>query len=351
MKTIRNIMKLITPFLFIGVLLFLFSLFDASFSETLSFLRLMIGKFGTTVGMVSESEGILLGIYKPEVPYSMNRLDSLEHIIGKRFDIQSFYLTWGDREEDKFPLDLIREIDKHPAIAMITWEPWTTEFIRNKKRGNYPGKNDLQEIADGVYDEYIRQWAREAIIFGKPFFLRFAHEMNNPQYPWSHAAKDKPQDFIDAWRHVWKVFREEGAKNVVWVWSPKGTIPNQLYPGGEYVDWIGTGVFNYGIYGDEVWHSFEYLYDPIYRSALRYEKPIMIAEIGCSPLGGNQLQWFADAIKDLKARYLATKAVVFYNNPADQTLAGSVIDWSVDRNMEILGLLKTEIKNGIFKRK
>ncbi|MBI1805212.1 MAG: hypothetical protein HY033_13700 [Ignavibacteriae bacterium] len=350
MTSTKNIIKPLLPVFYIGLLLLSFPLFDAAFTSVLSYLRVAAGRIGTSVGVVPKNNAIMLGIYKPEVPYSMTRVDSLENMLGGKFDIFSFYQTWGEREEDNFQLDLMRAIDRHGAIALITWEPWITEFARNKKPGIQNNRTDLQEVADGVYDDYVRSWARDAVVFGKPFYLRFAHEMNNPQYPWSAAAKEKPGEFIDAWRHVWKLFKDEGAKNVLWVWSPKGTMAHELYPGGEYVDWVGTGVFNYGSYGEEVWQSFEYIYEPIYRSALRYEKPIMIAEIGCSPLGGNQAQWFADALKGLQTRYHETDAIVFYNNPADQTLAGSVIDWSVDKNAEILDMLKREVEYGIFKK-
>ncbi len=336
------------PVVYVIILFLLVPQFDNAFTFTLSFLRVELGKLALNTGFQSKENGIMLGIYKPEVPYSLSRLDTLEHLLNKKFNILSFYQTWGEREEDLFPADMLRETDRHGSVAMITWEPWLTEFKKNKKSKEGIMKTDLGTIARGDYDEFVREWAREAVVFGKPFFLRFAHEMNNVQYPWSDAAGNTPKEFIAAWRHVHKIFKEEGAKNVLFVWSPKGTMPNEFYPGGEYVDWIGAGVFNYGSYGTGVWHSFEFIYEPIYRSALRYEKPIIIAEIGCSSFGGNQTQWYEDAFKIISKSYSETKAIVFFNNPADFTLAGSTIDWSIDNNPEIIKLLREQIKLGIF---
>ena len=37
----------------------------------------------------------------------------------------------------------------------------------------------LREIIAGKHDAYIAQWARDAAAWGKPFYLRFAHEMNS----------------------------------------------------------------------------------------------------------------------------------------------------------------------------
>jgi hypothetical protein len=344
-----NIIRRIFPVLYIGFIILLIPFFNTAFTTTLSYLRVEWGKIALTTGVAAEERDIFLGIYKPEVPYSFYLLDSLEGSIIKRFDILSFYQTWGERNEDMFPQDLMREIDRRGSVALITWEPWLTEFRKNKNDGTSDTKTDLKSIAKGEYDNYIREWARESVIYGKPFFLRFAHEMNNPQYPWSDAAGNLPKDFIEAWKHVYRIFKDEGAENVLFVWSPKGVMPDEFYPGGEYVDWIGAGVFNYGSYAEGVWHSFEYIYQPIYRSALRYDKPIMIAEIGCSPLGGNQMQWYSDAFKMLSKSYPETKAVVIFNNPADFTLTGSVIDWSIDNNPDILHLLQNEVNSGIFK--
>jgi hypothetical protein len=338
------------PLLYIGFLIFLIPHSDTVFTATLSYLRVEVGKLALTTGFAAEETGIFLGIYKPEVPYSFYRLNSLEESISRKFDILSFYQTWGERNEDMFPQDMMREIDRHGSVAMITWEPWLTEFKKNNKSVAANTKTDLRSIARGEYDDYIHEWAQEAVVYGKPFFLRFAHEMNNPQYPWSDAAGNLPKDFIDAWKHVYRIFKEEGAKNVIFVWSPKGIMPDEFYPGGEYVDWLGAGVFNYGSYAEDVWYSFEYVYEPIYRSALRYDKPIMIAELGCSPLGGNQMQWYSDAFRILSRSYPETKAVVLFNNPADFTLAGSVINWSIDNNPDILQLLRNEVNNGIFRK-
>ncbi|MFN2240123.1 MAG: glycoside hydrolase family 26 protein, partial [Thermoanaerobaculia bacterium] len=243
---------------------------------------------------------------------------------------------------------LMRAIDERHAMAMITWEPWLSEFRQNAGRAETARLTRLREIADGRYDAYIRNWAREAVIFGKPFFLRFAHEMDNPQYPWSQQAGNSPADFVDAWRHVWTIFQQEGARNVLWVWSPQRNLGPGLYPGGEYVDWVGTGVFNYGVYGEGVWHSFEYLYEPMYRDAIAHEKPIMIAEIGCSPHGGNVVEWYAEAFEKIRTRYPRTEAVVFYDNPADATLAGTVIDWTINDDRDVLELLRRLSADGAF---
>jgi beta-mannanase len=341
----RGFVVAAVPLLFIAALVVTYPWFESVFTRGLSFLRVQAARLEMRIGLTSR-DGLMLGIYQPEAPYVMARVAAVESQIGRQFDIIAIYQTWGDRPEDEFPLALVRAIDQRQSMAMITWEPWTSAFRRNAGRSETATLTRLREIADGHYDEYIRAWAREAVIFGKPLFLRFAHEMDNPQYPWSQQAGNSPSDFIAAWRHVRATFDQEGARNVLWVWSPQRTMGNELYPGGEYVDWVATGVFNYGVYGEGVWHRFEYLYEPRYREALAHEKPVMIAEIGCSPHGGDVAEWYADAFEKLRTRYPRTGAVVFYANTADETLRGTVIDWSIDNKPEVLSVLRGMAASG-----
>ncbi|HUE76617.1 MAG TPA: glycosyl hydrolase [Longimicrobiales bacterium] len=344
--------RLSLPLLVIAALAFTYPWFGRAFDTAVSTVRLRVGQLGTELGLVPETRGLMLGIYRPEVPYSMGRMEAMERAIGKPFDILSFYQTWGDREQDEFPHRLMRNAIEHGAMAMVTWEPWTTEFDRNRGRTAGRARTDLREIADGAYDAYIREWAREAAIHGQVFLLRFAHEANNPQYPWSIQASNRPEDFVAAWRHVWTLFQEAGARNVVWVWSPRGAPPQELYPGGEYVDWIGVGVFNYGAFSAAGgWHSFEYVYDPIYRAALRYERPIVIAELGTVALGGSQADWFDAALDRITTTYPQTKALVLFDNPADQTLPGAVIDWSIEDDAAVLAVFRRHVEEGALRQR
>ncbi|HUF30512.1 MAG TPA: glycosyl hydrolase, partial [Gemmatimonadaceae bacterium] len=322
----RRLGILLLPLLAAGVLALSYPWFSRAFDGAVTGARLRVARLSTQLGIVPQADGLMLGVYRPEVPYSMGQLEVMEEAIGRRFEILSFYQPWGDRPEDAFPHMMMRNAAEHGAMAMITWEPWLTAFDRNRGRAGYAARSDLREITGGVYDDFIRTWAREAAIHRRVFLLRFAHEMNNPQYPWSQQAGNRPEDFVAAWRHVWAIFRAEGARNVVWVWSPQGVLPRALYPGREYVDWVGTSVFNYGMFSDDAtWHTFEYLYEPIYRSALQFDRPIMIAELGTASLGGSQANWYADALARIPTRYPRTRALVLFDNPVDRTLPGSVI--------------------------
>lgn len=345
----RRIPVLLVLPAYLAALWLAFPHFDTLYTDGVSTARVMIGRLAMSAGVLPEHDGLLLGVYRPELPYAMSTLRGMEGRIGKRFDIISFYTTWGDREEDQFPSALLRAVDEHGAVAMITWEPWTTEFAINAGRDSDALRTDLAEISSGRYDAYIRAWAREAVVYGKPFFLRFAHEMNNPQYPWSTAAGNAAEEFIRAWRHVWSIFNDVGARNAIWVWSPKREAPRELYPGGAYVDWVGTGVFNYGTRG-EAWYDFEYLFENVYRAAIAYDKPVMLAELASVNSGGSRPNWFNDVWRKLPSQYPVVRAVVLYDNPVDRTLPGQEIDWSIVEDDATMQTISSAITQQVFRK-
>ena len=112
--------------------------------------------------------------------------EELRSGLGSGFSIISIYQAWGDKEESIFPASAMEKIVENGAVPMLTWEPWINEFNAGNLRP-MPMREQryLRDIANGSYDFYISQWAKAAVVWGKPVFLRFAHEMTNPQYPWS----------------------------------------------------------------------------------------------------------------------------------------------------------------------
>jgi len=188
----------------------------------------------------------------------------------------------------------------------------------------------LADVAQGLYDPYISQWARDAATWGKPFFLRFAHEIGNPRYPWS-AAHNRTEDYILAWWHVRAVFDSLGARNAIWVWTPFKEKMLACYPGERQVDWVAMDIFNYGSWargGD--WANFDQIASAQYRELLLLGKPIMIAEVGSVDIGGNRGVWYREMLEHVSRKFTNVKAVVFFDNPADRSLDGRELDWSLD---------------------
>jgi hypothetical protein len=283
-----------------------------------------------------EPRRLLLGAYDAELPASLEGVLALEDSLGVRFALVQVYTAWGDRPEQRFPARILQAIREMGSIPVVTWEPWLTDF-ENRLHPHLPlrdarDRGGLAAIASGDYDFYIDAWARDAAQFGSPLLLRLAHEFNDPyRYPWG-PQNNQPNDFILAWRRVVDRFRAAGAHNVVWVWAPHIAYEGfeWFYPGEEYVDWVGTGVLNYGTVAQwSRWWTFDEIFGQRYQSVAQYDKPVMIAEFGSLAVGGDRAEWYEDALDALPDRFPQVKAIVFFHVPADQTVTYQALDWSL----------------------
>lgn len=206
------------------------------------------------------------------------------------------------------------------TIPFYTWQPSaeptdTTNF-------------SLQNIIAGEQDSYITTWARAAKAYGKPFFLRFAHEMNGTWYPWSEgigvSSNAPPGSFTNMWQHVHNIFTSVGCTNATWIWCvnevDSADLPGdiaQFYPGDNYVDWLGMDAYNMN--NSPPGQSFETIFGVTYSNltTLSPSKPIMICETatldGGAPPGNSKPAWISDALSMLPTTFPNVRAFVWYN--------------------------------------
>ena len=214
----------------------------------------------------------------------------------------------------QFPTAGMDYIRGHGSIPLLTWEPWN------------PGLGTVQSftlanIASGVYDSYITNWAAAAKTWGHPFFLRPGHEMNGNWYPWCASVNgNTPAQYISMWRHVHDIFTGIGATNVTWVWcvnfiSPSFTPIDQLYPGDNYVDWISVDGYNRLA---NSWQDFSVLAAPTVAQLTNIApgKPVMVAETGCNQnINHDKSQWCLNVLTNyLPVIQPRIKAWVYFNS-------------------------------------
>ncbi len=309
-------------------------------------------KYRNNIVSINYPDTILLGAYDDRTLESYESIVALEDSLQLKLPIIQLYTAWGSKKEQVFPDLRAHAIYDLGSMPMITWEPWLDDFDPQEfpVDANAENKNlgGLKAIADGKFDKYIDKWARDAKKFGAPFFLRFAHEMNDPyRYPWG-PQNNKPADFIAAWKHVVNRFNYVGAKNAVWLWSPHPayTTYTQFYPGNEYVDWIGATCLNYGTVAQwSKWYSFDDIFGKFYKDFSYYEKPVMIAECGTLAVGGDRATWFRDAITNLPVKYPAVKALLFYHNSNDNTTSYKNLSWGFKNDAKVVEAIKGSLKN------
>ncbi len=286
----------------------------------------------------------LSGIYSPD---GSNGLTSLKQVnlhqstLKTHFDIVSFYVAWGDRPECKLPMAKIDSVFKNNSIPMITWEPWQSLFQELPvTRNAHDEKKIFLRITQGKYDAYIIQFAQQIKSLKHPVFLRFAHETDNPAYPWSAAGNNTPEEFKAAWVHIHNIFTRSKANNVIWVWNPwRASAFKKYWPGTDYVDWLGVTVLNYGEKTNSGNKSFKELYTPFHNIFKNYDIPVMVAEMGSLKSSGQQDEWLTNSFKAIKNQYDEIKGFVLFNSSTDKNLPdGSMglLDWTITSNSSAL---------------
>jgi beta-mannanase len=273
------------------------------------------------------SSGVAIGVYRPELPDDLSRLNAYEAALRRPVPIVHWFALWGGWKSTFNTADL-EAVSAHGSLPLITWEPWTGIT-------SDPAWSLNNAILSGTHDAYVRSWALGLAAYGRPVLLRFAHEMHNqPAYPWATGINgNRPEDYVAAWRHVRAIFREAGARNVRWVWNPNtvGSAPGTdytaiyqaLYPGDDQVDLVGLDIYNTGAqldWGAPRWRTFsEALSDPYAAVTAMTRKPIILPEVGSTEIGGAKGQWISDMFDQELEQFPRVRALVWFDVDKEQT--------------------------------
>lgn len=257
-------------------------------------------------------------------------IDRYTKMAGKAPAHVLFFRNW---EHDKFPADNLNQVVSRGAMPIVTWVP------KDPAKGVNQPEYALKTIVRGDHDAYIRRWAKDAKAWGKTFYLRPMHEMNGNWSPWgANVNGNRPAEFIAAWRHMHKIFEQEGATNVRWVWSPNagGRKFTDLYPGDAYVDWVALDGYNWGkSIPNSGWRSLTEIFASHYKTLTRMtDKPMMIAETASTEKGGNKAAWIRKSfLRELPYRFPRVRAVVWFNKD-------KVANWRVNSSSASLDAYK-----------
>ena len=119
---------------------------------------------------------------------------------------------------------------------------------------DHPIGADLQGIIDGKYDDKFRQLVKFYTSIGQTKMIwRLFHEMD-VRRDWFQAYAT-PEKFKSAWARIVKIVRSMGNNAIEFQYSINGPATSHwkhngelvidlFYPGDEYVDRIGGGVYN-----------------------------------------------------------------------------------------------------------
>ncbi|MDT3401463.1 glycosyltransferase [Mucilaginibacter terrae] len=285
---------------------------------------------------VRQKPVFLTGIFAPDGTNgitSVSKVNQLQSAAKVHFNLISMYVAWGDSSRCLPSRQAMDSIYSNRSIPIITWEPWQVLFSNkvNKKKDTKVFAN----ITSGGYDAYLTKFALSLKATRQPVFLRFAHEADNPFYPWSARGENTPAEFKAAWKYVHQYFDRLGVYNVFWVWNPwKAQNAQRYFPGNDFVDWVGITGLNFGSFNDDKKsYSFAQLYSPFHKLGLmKYKLPVIIAEFGSLQQNGSQRQWLTQARRDIKTQFKEVQGLVLFNTAFDKnTPDGSpvTLNWQV----------------------
>jgi hypothetical protein len=197
----------------------------------------------------------------------------------------------------------------------------------------------LQNILDGKFDPDLRAWMRAARDFGTPILAEYGVEPNGWWFPWNGLYNreagtyaESVARFRDVYRRIVRISREEGARNIRWVfhvdpWDEPVEDWNRFenyYPGDEWIDWVGVSVYGRQVPRDKRAVSFRYQMDWAYgRLTKLTDKPVIVCEFG-SMQGKDQAPWAEAALVDLlggrwpRLIGFAWWNSAFFNDPEDE---------------------------------
>jgi hypothetical protein len=174
----------------------------------------------------------------------------------------------------------------------------------------------LENIVRGRLDAELRDWMRAARRFGSPLLAEYGVEVNGFWFPWNGlwnrengTYQDAVARFRDAYRHIIRLAREEGAYNVRWVfhvdpWDEPLDDWNHFehyYPGDQWIDWVGVSVYGRQAPSDRYYPTFRQQMDRVYRRLTAMTaKPVIVCEFGTIEDTG-QPAWARAALDDLLA--------------------------------------------------
>jgi hypothetical protein len=172
----------------------------------------------------------------------------------------------------------------------------------------------LKNIIDGKFDTRLREWMQDARKFGSPVIAEYGVEVDGWWFPWNGLYNreggtyaDSVARFREAYRHIIRVAREQGAYNIRWVfhvdpWDEPVVKWNKFenyYPGDKWIDWVGASVYGRQLPSDPDAISFRYQMDWVYRRMRRLtNKPFVVCEFG-NVEDAHQTDWTTAALSDL----------------------------------------------------
>ncbi|GAA2421802.1 hypothetical protein GCM10010421_04430 [Streptomyces glaucus] len=247
------------------------------------------------------------------------KVRAYERRVGRKLDIVYTYHDMSVAEGARLEGQLLTEEEQRVGrdhMLLLSWESkWWGGTKRQQPTWRRIAAGDLDETVIDVQARRVKEYGQRT---GKKVFLSFDLEMDTRT-----PDNGTPAEFVAAYRHIHDRFRELGVDNVVWTWITTGYLDHadvieRMYPGDEYVDWIGYNQYNYYRCHDADWLTFAQTQTDTHawiRANISDDKPLMLSEFGTAADDSRperQARWYAEVPRVLK-RLEGVKAALQWN--------------------------------------
>jgi mannan endo-1,4-beta-mannosidase len=292
----------------LGAVIALALTYTARFEEHRAHVRPKSSHQSTTLSVKPAS---YVGVYEEEAPASYAGLTNFTAKTGIKPRLVVYYSGWFE----PFKTSFATTAAKHGAVPLVQINPKDVSLVA---------------IASGHYDSYLSSYAQAVRSYHRPVILSFGHEMNGNWYSWGNRHTS-PAVFVAAWRHIVTLFRDEGARNVTWLWTVnvmhKGSYisrPEPWWPGSKYVTWVGLDGYYYKL----SW-KFAPLFGPTIAAIRQFtHAPMLISETSAAPTT-DQPAKIADLIAGIHLYGLL--GFVWFNSV-------HIVDWRLNSSAAIAAL-------------
>ena len=245
------------------------------------------------------------------------------------------------------PLAAINWYEKFARGFNKRWFDWVHSQNLTPVVSWSPSKADntsitWDRVAAGDVDTLIHNFARDAVAWSNPIYVRFNWEMNLE----FNGTTNTPATFVSMWRHVHDIFIQEGATNVRWFWCPNvwGSDPayyRPFYPGDAYVDYMGFNSYNWG--GNN-WSTPRQVFGPTYAGLSEVSnKAMIIGETASDDRGGDKAAWITEAfLNDIPTLYPHIIGVLYFNFNQDNA------NWQVDTSPKSLAAFRAVVASPLY---
>lgn len=184
------------------------------------------------------------------------------------------------------------ETDTHPhfILSYAGLNPFTASFAQTISAHDglpviqiNPGSVSMSAVTAGAIDKWANAYATAVRAYRKPVVLGFAAEANGTWDQWGRGHTP-PAQWVAAWRHLVRLFRHDGATNVIWLWTVSAVniasaSIGPWWPGSSFVTWVGIDGYYTG--ASSTWSSVFGVTISRIRALTR--QPILISETSVAP--------------------------------------------------------------------